>query len=374
MKLWKLLALINLKAGMVLHVNVPMRVGGDPGKWTDCSWAYPIIGPGHVVNLNGRLMPWYSDGGYGYKGVEIVGLVDLYPGLDKGRILVSSGADSGYDVGVNVEDLIAGRFKTSNIILATLSVMDLAPLLNHSLHLTICSGIGVGGSVGSSAAVQEALVQLLCGPLDPYELAMAIVHAEIDIAGRAAGNQDPLAAAYGSINGDACLSIVIDSNFPEATVEVLPVGRRIRAAYNDRAVLTFIGSHDSSREHGLARARMESDLPRARRVLGKMRTAAEIAREAVLQDSVSGLADALNLTCTAHREIHPALIGKPARGIMQLAEKYDALCGMMPGAGGGGGSVLSLFPTKKQANRFARCIKNKGYQPYRIELTGSSSS
>lgn len=347
---------------LAIVARVPLRLF-DPGKWTDCPWFIKMVGkPGMVVNLGGYLRPW---GGSGvFKGVEVICLTDYAP---TGMITVSAGASSNYDAGASIADLASGHFDKSSIILAALSQVNFSGMEGKSFHLTITSGIGPGASLGTSAAVLVGLLRVLCGPdFDSYKLAMEAVDAELNIAGKTTGNQDHIAAAYGSGKPPSAAQRIEIADFPEAKVTPITVGPKVRTAVNEGGVITFIGSHDSSNEHGKAKERIESDQGIARVAFDRMIASAEAAKQSLAEDDPCALGRALDQTSEAHRLVHPELIGLLAQGVMGSAKQSGSIGAMLPGAGGEGGSVFTLFPSRKEADAFVR--ETSSLQHYEIKL------
>lgn len=347
-------------------VHVPLRFI-DPGKWSDCPWFIEKVnGNGLVVNVCGFLRPWGGSGDF--RGAEVIYLPD---DTRDGRVIVSADADSKFDAGADVCDLATGRFDHRDITLATLSKVDFSSLKRGSIRLVITSGIGPGASLGTSASVMVALLRTLCGSeVDSYNLAMAAVGAEINIAQKPAGNQDPLSASFGSsLNPATALRIEIGSDFPEATVAPIAIGERIRRAVNDGGVITFLGPHDSSAEHALARQRIE--LTTKEIALGAFTSlvaSAEVAEQALKSDDPTALGNALNQATEAHRMVHPKLIGAGATRVIRCAKRSGSLGTMLPGAGGAGGCVFSLFPSRAEADAFVQ--ESRCDQHYEVRLAG----
>ena len=337
----------------------------DPGKWTDCPWFIEMVGkPGMVVNLGGYLRPW--DGSGTFKGVKVICLTDY---AKKGMVTVSAGASSNYDAGASMADLASGYFDKSSIILAGLSQVDFSGMERRSLHLTITSGIGPGASLGTSAAVLVGLLRVFCGPdYDSHKLAMAAVDAELNIAGKTTGNQDHIAASFGSSNRPSAAQRIEIANFPEAKVTPITVGPEVRAVINEGGVITFIGSHDSSDEHRKARERIESGQGIARDAFDSMIASAKAAEQSLIEDDAAAFGKALDQTTEAHRLVHPELIGFLAQGIMESAKQSGSIGAMLPGAGGEGGSVFTLFPGRKEADAFVRATDD--LQHYEVRLAG----
>lgn len=339
----------------------------DPGKWTDCPWFIEMVGqPGLVVNVSGLLRPW---GGTGiFKGVKVV-VFPGYSGTPDGFVTVSSGADSGFDCGARISDLMAGQYDSTNdIILATLSQLDFDNK-GGKFHIAVNSGIGPGASLGTSASVQVGILRGLSNPrVAANRIAMLAVDAQLRKCQQPTGNQDQLAAAYASDKLPVTALRITIRNFPEAEVSGIAVGSEIRTAIESAGVITFIGSHSSGHEHGKARKRIESDRGLAVQAYAQMAGAAKATEIALHNDDVAAFASALDLTNMAHQLVHPDLIGITASGLMARARSYGAIGTMLPGAGGNGGSVMSLFGTHQEADTFVNATPQ--YRHYEIKLAG----
>lgn len=209
-----------------------------------------------------------------------------------------------------------------------------------SIEITIDDSIAPGSGLGTSAAVMVALVAglLACdgSQLDASDIAIR-AHQYETSTGKQSGVQDHWASAWGGIS--------------LLTVEY-PVTQRSPVALSDttaselalRLHTVYLGSpHASSALHDEVIARLESERAPC---LDDMRAAAAAAAAALGEGDLDAYGRTLTANHDAIRSMHPGLIGKEATALTTLAKGFGARGWKVNGAGGEGGSMVVLGPSK----------------------------
>jgi D-glycero-alpha-D-manno-heptose-7-phosphate kinase len=212
---------------------------------------------------------------------------------------------------------------------------------DRGVEITVACGVPAGCGTGTSASVAVALIGALAGlhaqPISPSELAYGAHRLEVEVLGAVTGIQDQLSAAFGGIN-----YVEIDS-YPHATVRPLPHWEELSAALT----LLFLGQpHDSSAIH---RRVIQEAKNTGAAAFGRLRVAAEAARDAVVAQDLESFGRAMIANTEAQMFLHPGLVGTDARRVID-AVAADALGWKVNGAGGDGGSLtlLSAGPEPKR--------------------------
>ncbi len=212
-----------------------------------------------------------------------------------------------------------------------------------SVEISIRSAVPAGSATGTSAAVTVALIgaldALTPGRLGPHEVAMAAHRIEVDRLGVESGVQDQVCAAFGGVN------FIEVSPYPHAVVTQLRLPAETWAELDARLVLVYLGhAHVSSEVHEQViaaltarQAETESD-----HLLDELRTAAEDARDAVLAADLPALGQAMRRNNDAQACLHPDLVGRQARTVIDIAAAHGSLGWKVNGAGGDGGSITLL--------------------------------
>jgi len=207
-------------------------------------------------------------------------------------------------------------------------------------EVAIRSEVPPGASTGTSAAVAVALVGALARvtgrTLTPCEIAVEAHDIETRRLGRESGVQDHFAAACGGIN-----LLEID-RYPATRVVPLALARDVRAALERRLLLVYLGrSHESSAVHQTVISSVRSRGPHAG-PLEALRHAAAASAAAVLAGDLDALGRAMQANTAAQVDLHPELVGRDARRVIDVAAAHGAPGWKVNGAGGAGGSVTIL--------------------------------
>jgi len=209
-----------------------------------------------------------------------------------------------------------------------------------AVEISVRSDMPAGSATGTSAAVTVALLgaldHLRDGAMSPGEVAAAAHRVETERLGMQSGVQDQLAAAHGG-----ALFIEV-KKYPQAVVTQLELDPAFVAHLEDHLVLVYLGRpHSSSAVHDEVIAALQGD-PAKAGVLEDLRAAAIVMRDALLNGSLIELGGAMTANTEAQASLHPALIGKDAHEVIELARSHGALGWKVNGAGGDGGSVTVL--------------------------------
>jgi len=284
----------------VIVASTPARIC-DIGGWTD-TW---FGGPGRVLNVAVR------------PGVEVT----LRPTGD-GSVVHAP----------------------SPIVEAALRMIP--PPRDAGIEIVISSGVPAGCGAGTSAALAVSMLgalSALCGEsLAPLEVAYAAHRLEVEVLGLESGIQDQLSAALGGIN-----FLEIDA-YPDASVQRLPPWDDLEAGMT----LVFLGrAHDSSGVHRHVIKHIRADGSTA--ALDALRSAAVLARDALLARDLQAFGRAMVANTDAQRALHRDLVGANASGVIELARSSGAIGWKVNGAGGDGGSVTILHDAPDAKERFA---------------------
>ncbi len=208
-------------------------------------------------------------------------------------------------------------------------------------RVTVGAAVPPGSGLGTSAAVVVALLAALRAmreePCEPAALARD-AHAIETSVGLQTGVQDQYAAAFGG-----CEVIRVDP-YPAATVEPIALSEECAAQLDARLVTVYLGRpHESSHVHDDVIAHLERD-PRADERLEPLRIAASEAAAALAEGDVERYAAALAANTDAQAALHPALVSRDARSLIDLARGHGAAGWKVNGAGGDGGTVTLVAP------------------------------
>jgi D-glycero-alpha-D-manno-heptose-7-phosphate kinase len=218
-----------------------------------------------------------------------------------------------------------------------------------ALDIRLHSDAPPGASMGTSAAVAVALVgaldALTPGRLTPLEAAMAAHSIEVDMLKRQSGVQDQLCSACGGI------SFIDMYEYPRARVERLDVAASVWKALEKRLAVFYLGrSHDSSAVHEKVIRELEESGPDDPR-LAALRQAAEDSRTAVLAGDLDALGRAMDANTAAQARLHPDLVGREARCVIERARAHGVAGVKVNGAGGEGGSLTLLGSARDEERR-----------------------
>jgi D-glycero-alpha-D-manno-heptose-7-phosphate kinase len=211
------------------------------------------------------------------------------------------------------------------------AAVDTYPVDGGITRLSVSSDMPSGCGAGTSAAVAVALIGGLTAargqPMSALDVARAAHRLEVEVLGLESGVQDQVAAALGGIN------YIEVNQYPEVQVETLPWWPEL----DGRMHLVYLGrAHDSSSIHKQVLAEPN------RAALDRLRSAAARARQAVIDQDLRALGQAMRDNTEAQRQLHPALVGDDASRLIDEARSCGALGWKVNGAGGEGGSLTLL--------------------------------
>jgi galactokinase/mevalonate kinase-like predicted kinase len=143
-----------------------------------------------------------------------------------------------------------------------------------------------------------------------------------------------VAAAFGGIS-------LITVDYPHARHQALAPSEATLAELDRRLITVWLGrAHESSSMHDEVIARLSShESPKA---LERIRAAARLAAEALMDDDLDTYATALVENNDALDGLHSELVSEDARGLIELARSHAATGWKVLGAGGAGGSIVVL--------------------------------
>jgi D-glycero-alpha-D-manno-heptose-7-phosphate kinase len=218
-----------------------------------------------------------------------------------------------------------------------------------ALKVTIFSEAPSGASTGTSAAVAVALVgaldRLTRGHLTAHEVAYTAQAIETEMLKLQCGIQDQLCSAYGGIN------YIEMFDYPRATVSQIQIPNSIWWELERRLVLIYFGkSHSSSAVHEKVIRELEGSGPHCRK-LQDLRATAEKSRDAVHAGDFVALGRAMSENTEAQERLHPDLVSRDARRVIEIAKDHGALGWKVNGAGGDGGSLTILTGTLSHVKR-----------------------
>jgi D-glycero-alpha-D-manno-heptose-7-phosphate kinase len=196
-----------------------------------------------------------------------------------------------------------------------------------------------------TVALIGALDALTPGHITSHEVAAAAQAVETQDLGLQCGIQDQLCAAYGGIN------FIEMIHYPLASVAQLQPPSAVLAELEARLALVYLGkSHQSSNVHQKVITQLENAGADCA-PLNELRTLATTARNALAAGDFSAFGKAMNANTAAQARLHPDLVSKDARRVIEIAQKHGATGWKVNGAGGDGGSLTLLCtggPTAKR--------------------------
>jgi D-glycero-alpha-D-manno-heptose-7-phosphate kinase len=211
---------------------------------------------------------------------------------------------------------------------------------NVSVEISVVSEVPAGSSAGTSASTTVALIgaldALTPGRLTPHQVAYTAHRIETERLKAQSGIQDQLCVASGGIN-----YIEIQS-YPEASVNQVSVPRATLQELERRIALVSLGrTHVSSTLHDDVIARLAQEGP-GFPPLNELRSAADAARNALLDEDLHAFGRAMIDNTEAQRDLHPGLVGADAETVINVAASCGAVGWKVNGAGGSGGSLTVL--------------------------------
>ena len=188
-----------------------------------------------------------------------------------------------------------------------------------ALKVSIFSEAPSGASTGTSAAVAVALVgaldRLTQGHLTAHEVAYTAQAIETEMLKLQCGIQDQLCSAYGGIN------YIEMFDYPRATVSQIQIPNALWWELERRLVLIYFGkSHSSSAVHEKVIRELEGSGPDCRK-LQDLRATAEKSRDAVHAGDFVALGKAMIENTEAQERLHPELVSRDARRVIEIAKE-----------------------------------------------------
>jgi len=313
------------RAQRIINCVAPIRIC-DNGGWTDTWFAKH----GKIFNI----------GVYPYVEVQVE--VFRNAGADQqimvfaenyGQRFTVSGAQSGWDEHPLLQAAIA-RMKAPADVALKVSIFSEAP-----------SGASTGTSAAVAVALVGALDRLTQGHLAAHEVAYTAQAIETEMLKLQCGIQDQLCSAYGGIN------YIEMFDYPRASVSQIQVSNALWWELERRLVLIYLGkSHSSSAVHEKVIRELEGSGPECRK-LQDLRATAEKSRDAVYAGDFVALGDAMIENTAAQERLHPDLVSRDARRVIEIAKQHGALGWKVNGAGGDGGSLTILSGTLSHVKR-----------------------
>jgi D-glycero-alpha-D-manno-heptose-7-phosphate kinase len=309
---------MDTRPGVVRVINAmaPIRIC-DLGGWTD-TW---FAGYGAVLNI----------GVYPYAEVQIYVREDQSHG---DRITVNA-ENFGDRYEIDPKQILYDRHP---LLEASIDIMNLPK--NLSFEVNLYSAAPAGCSTGTSAAVTVALLGALDlltdGRRTPHEVAALAQSVETQKLGLQCGIQDQLCSAYGGI----CYIEMFE--YPHASVSQVVIPNSLWWELERRLVLVYLGqTHSSSDIHRQVIKGFEKD-GADKSALEPLRDAARKGKDALSTGDFQAFGQAMIENTEAQARLHPGLISKGARAVMNLAKRHGAVGWKVNGAGGEGGSVTVL--------------------------------
>jgi D-glycero-alpha-D-manno-heptose-7-phosphate kinase len=313
------------EAQRIINCVAPIRIC-DNGGWTDTWFAKT----GKIFNIG--VYPYVEVQVEVFKNdaatQQIVVFAENY-----GQRFAVTDAQSGWDQHPLLQAAIARMKAPSNV----------------ALKVTIFSEAPSGASTGTSAAVAVALVgaldRLTPGHLTAHEVAYTAQAIETEMLKLQCGIQDQLCSAYGGIN------YIEMFDYPRATLSQIQIPNSTWWELERRLALIYFGkSHSSSAVHEKVIRELEGSGPDCRK-LQDLRRTAEKSRDAVHAGDFVAFGGAMIENTEAQERLHPDLVSRDARRVIEIAKGHGALGWKVNGAGGDGGSLTILTGTLSHVKR-----------------------
>lgn len=302
----------------LIRSSAPIRIN-DIGGWTD-TW---FAGEGRVLNL--AVSPRVH--------VEIKELPLLKKSNKRVRIFVR-------DFGETIDiDPMQPDYKSHPMLQAAVSSIKFPE--DSRLEISVQSQVPAGSAVGSSAAVNVALLGGLARispetDVSPAEIASLAHKVETEKLGLQCGIQDQICSAWGGV------CFIQMHRYPEAQVERIRLETKIAQELENRIALIFLGkSHQSSVLHEKIIASLEKKEAgfAQLKIMGDLAVAA---RTHLLNQDLEAYGEVMIKNNECQRALHPDLISSEADAVMAVAQKFQAAGWKVNGAGGPGGSLTVL--------------------------------
>lgn len=298
------------------------------------------VAPIRICDLGGWTDTWFADQG-------TVLNIAVYPYAEVQVSVFEAHEKTPPEIILNVENF-GDRYTLQTPILeydkhplleACLDIMNLPP--NLSLEVNLYSDVPPGCSTGTSASISVALLSALDlltpGSLTPHEIAMLAHKVETEKLGLQCGIQDQLCSAYGGI----CYIEMF--SYPYASVSQIILPNNVWWELERRLMLVYLGkTHSSSDIHKQVIQRLEQKNA-DKSILRTLQKCAQRGKNALYDANFTEFGKAMIENTEAQMALHPALVSKTAKDIIELAKKYSVIGWKVNGAGGEGGSLTLLF-------------------------------
>lgn len=341
------------------YAQVPNRIV-DIGGWTDTEWAEY----GCVTNL-GVITRLYDQ-----IKAEFIGVTVLVGKIKSDYISIRA-SDPAYNITATIADIEKPLQK--NLLLANLHLIHQIQPLEPGLVIYVISPVLPGASMATSASVSCGILRAtlekdICD--NRMEIALLGVSAEIDIMRGKSGAQDQFCASYG--HGASFIDII---QFPGATCEEIIIPSQAKKALEKGLITVFYGQHNSSDVHKMVIEHLSGEGPDSPK-LENLRVLAVNARDALKSGDLDVFGQIMKENTERQRELAGDLVCDKADSLIKHSKNFSVLGWKVNGAGGEGGSISFLFPSKENAAHFHQaCLKKYpaecGYVYYEHKLSPS---
>jgi len=314
-----------VNAARIINCVAPIRIC-DNGGWTDTWFAKS----GKIFNIG--VYPYVEVQVEVFRNDAVERQISVFA-ENYGQRFVARGPESGWDEHPLLQAAIA-RMKLPTDVALKVSIFSEAP-----------SGASTGTSAAVAVALVGALDRLTQGHLTAHEVAYTAQAIETEMLKLQCGIQDQLCSAFGGLN------YIEMFDYPRATVSQIQIPNALWWELERRLVLIYFGkSHSSSAVHEKVIKELEGSGPDCRK-LQDLRATAEKSRDAVHAGDFVAFGEAMIENTEAQERLHPDLVSRDARRVIEIAKGYGALGWKVNGAGGDGGSLTILTGTLSHVKR-----------------------
>jgi D-glycero-alpha-D-manno-heptose-7-phosphate kinase len=314
-----------VNAARIINCVAPIRIC-DNGGWTDTWFAKS----GKIFNIG--VYPYVEVQVEVFRNDAVERQISVFA-ENYGQRFVARGPESGWDEHPLLQAAIA-RMKLPTDVALKVSIFSEAP-----------SGASTGTSAAVAVALVGALDRLTQGHLTAHEVAYTAQAIETEMLKLQCGIQDQLCSAFGGLN------YIEMFDYPRATVSQIQIPNALWWELERRLVLIYFGkSHSSSAVHEKVIKELEGSGPDCRK-LQDLRATAEKSRDAVHAGDFVALGEAMIENTEAQERLHPDLVSRDARRVIEIAKEHGALGWKVNGAGGEGGSLTILTGTLSHVKR-----------------------
>lgn len=335
----------NTTEKIINTVAVPVRIN-DIGGWLD-TWFSKY---GEIFSLSVTSRYFNSSGPF--RHIKTVA-TRTKTKKQKG-ILTISAADPSYDVQCSIQNIIKGNFDRSNLLLASVYMIKKCLDPNYNIEIDIHSPYPPGASLGTSASVSVAVIKALAdNNISQDEIAEIALAAETEILGGQSGTQDQFQAAHNNTGGANFITV---TKYPKTKLEKIIISNKTAKALEDGLITVCYGTHSSSAEHEKVIKELEKKGPKDPR-LQALRGLAKKAKSHLEHENIIGFGKVMQQNTEAQRKLCKGIVSSRAESIIMIGKIHNALGWKINGAGGDGGSITLLFPSRKKAEAFHSACK-----------------